>query len=374
MPIKKTVKTKMEKVTTEKMDYETRVRKVVKTALPSVVSVAIAKDLAEVTSEITNNPLFRNPYDRAFLETRLREAPRDEQGRVKIGGGSGFIITSDGFILTNKHVVSDVKADYSVILNDGRKFDAKVKALDPLSDIAILKVESHDLPSLELGASKQLELGQTVIAIGNALNEFQNTVSKGVVSGLSRLITAMTDGAGHQERLRGLIQTDAAINPGNSGGPMIDLDAKVVGINSAVVFGAQNIGFAIPIEQAKRDLEEIRKFGRIRRPYVGLRHLIINHNMRERMHLPVEYGAFVMSEGIMPGGEAVLKGSPSDKAGLREFDIVLKCNGKDINEENTLEDMLSTFDVGQEIKLTVLRAGELMEKMLKLEEHMVESL
>jgi serine protease Do len=352
----------------EKLDYEERIKAVVKQGLPAVVSIVISKDLEAITSEMANNPLFRSPYDRAFLESKLREAPRDEQGRVKIGGGSGFIISDDGYILTNKHVVADADASYSVILNDGRKFDAQVFARDPLSDIAIVKVEGHALPHLALGSSKHLELGQTVVAIGNSLNEFQNTVSKGVVSGLSRLITAMTDGAGHQERLRGLIQTDAAINPGNSGGPLINLDAEVIGINSAVVFGAQNIGFAIPIEQAKRDIEEIRKFGRIRRPYIGLRHLIINQAMRERFHLPVEYGAFVMSEGIVPGGEAVLAGSPSDKAGLKEFDIVIKCNNKEINEENTLEDMLSTFDIGQVVNLTVLRAGELIEKKLTLEE------
>ena len=350
------------------LTYEERVRAVVKMALPAVVSIAIAKDLAEITSDMENNPLFRSPYDRAFLESKLREAPRDEDGRVKIGGGSGFIISDDGYILTNKHVVADVEASYSVILDDEHKFDATVLARDPLSDIAIVKVEGHDLPHLTLGSAKHLELGQTVVAIGNALNEFQNTVSKGVVSGLSRLITAMTDGAGHQERLRGLIQTDAAINPGNSGGPLLNLNAEVIGINSAVVFGAQNIGFAIPIEQAKRDLAEIRKFGRIRRPYIGLRHMTINQVMRDRFHLPVEYGAFVMGEGVTPGDEAVLKGSPSDKAGVKEFDIILKMNNKEITEQNTLEDMLSALDVGVKINLTILRAGELIEKEIFLEE------
>ena len=350
------------------IDYQKQIISAVKNILPAVVSVAISKDLEQITKELSFNPLFNNPYDRAFLEAKLKQAPKDEHGHIKVGGGSGFIISADGIILTNKHVVVDPDAEYSVIMGGGKKYNAEVLARDPLNDVAILKIESENLPHLELGSSFDLELGQTVIAIGNALNEFQNTVSTGVVSGLSRLVTAVTDMAGHQERLKGLIQTDAAINPGNSGGPMVNLSAKVVGINSAVVFGAQNIGFAIPIERAKRDLEEIKKYGRIRRPFIGLRHIILNEQIQERFHLPISTGALIINEGLPQGESAVIPNSPADKAGLREFDIVLECGEKEINEENTLEDSLSGFEIGEKINLIVLRDGKKIQKQVGLEE------
>ena len=350
------------------MDYEQKVKNAVKKTLPAVISVAISKDLEKIAEELSFNPLFNNPYDRAFIESKLKQAPKDEHGHIKVGGGSGFIISADGIILTNKHVVMDSNAEYSIIMGGGKKYDARVLARDPLSDVAILKIEGKNLPYLEFGSSFDLELGQTVIAIGNALNEFQNTVSTGVVSGLSRLITAVTDLAGHQERLKGLIQTDAAINPGNSGGPMIDLSAKVVGINSAVVFGAQNIGFAIPIERAKRDLEEIKKYGRIRRPFIGLRHIILNDQIQERFHLPVSAGALIVSEGLPQGETAIIPNSPAAKAGFHEFDIVLECGEKKINEENTLEDSLSGFEIGEKINFTILREGKKIEKQVALEE------
>ncbi|MEK7647317.1 MAG: trypsin-like peptidase domain-containing protein [Patescibacteria group bacterium] len=350
------------------MDYEQKIINVTKKALPAVVSIVITKDLEQITSELSFNPMFNNPYDRAFIESKLREAPKDEHGRIKIGGGSGFIISPDGVVLTNKHVVMDAKSEYGVIMGGGKKYDAEVLARDPLNDVAIIKIDAKNLPYLELGSALNLELGQTVIAIGNALNEFQNTVSTGVVSGLSRLITATTDIAGHQERLKGLIQTDAAINPGNSGGPMINLDGKVIGINSAIVFGAQNIGFAIPIERAKADLAEIKKYGRIRRPFIGLRHIILNQILKDRFHLPVENGALIMSEGLPPGETAVIHDSPAEKAGIKEFDIILQCNNKDINEENTLEDQLSNLKIGDTAKLTVLREGKKLEKKIMLGE------
>ncbi|MBI5045523.1 MAG: trypsin-like peptidase domain-containing protein [Candidatus Niyogibacteria bacterium] len=350
------------------MDYEQKIISVTKKALPAVVSIVITKDLEQITSELSFNPMFNNPYDRAFLESKLREAPKDEHGRIKIGGGSGFIISPDGIVLTNKHVVMDTKSEYGVIMGGGKKYDAEVLARDPLNDVAIIKIKAKGLPYLELGSALNLELGQTVIAIGNALNEFQNTVSTGVVSGLSRLITATTDIAGHQERLKGLIQTDAAINPGNSGGPMINLDGKVIGINSAIVFGAQNIGFAIPIERAKADLEEIKKYGRIRRPFIGLRHIMLNQILKDRFHLPVENGALIMSEGLPQGETAVIPNSPAEKAGIKEFDIILRCNNKDINEENTLEDQLSNLKIGDAAKLTVLREGKKLEKKIVLGE------
>ena len=218
-----------------------------------------------------------------------------------------------------------------------------------------------------LGNSHGLRLGQTVIAIGNALGEFQSSVSTGVVSGLSRLITAISDMSGHQERLRGLIQTDAAINPGNSGGPLINIHGEVIGINAAVVYGAQNIGFAIPIEKARRDLNDIRTFGRIRRPFIGIRYLLINQALQKEFNLPVNYGAFVMREQI-PGDHAVIPGSPADKAGLREGDIVLAAGGKTISEKTSLEDILESAGPGDKISLAILRGKEKETLELELKE------
>src|SRR3989344_3259564 len=238
-------------------DYQKQIINAVKATMPAVVSIAVAKELEEITAHMPHEFYHLRPEEQAMLQERLNEAPRDEEGRVKVGGGSGFIVDSSGIILTNKHVIADRHSVYTVVANDGKRHEVTILAVDPISDVAILKIDASGLPVVNLGTAKDIEIGESVIAIGNALGEFQNTISLGVVSGLSRLITAMTDLSGQQERLRGLIQTDAAINPGNSGGPLVNLNGEAIGINTAVVFGAQNIGFAIPIDRAKKDLEEI---------------------------------------------------------------------------------------------------------------------
>lgn len=313
---------------------------------------------------------FRLPHSEEFLQYEIDHAPKDDQGRIKVGGGSGFFISADGLILTNRHVVTDVHAKYSVVTDGEKKFDAVVQARDPINDVAILKIVSNGgFPFIKLGETKDLKLGQTVVAVGNALGEFQNTVSTGVVSGLSRFIQAGSDMMGHQERLRGLIQTDAAINPGNSGGPLVNLNGEVIGINVAVVFGAQNIGFAIPIERAKKDLEEIQKFGRIRRPYLGVRYMLLNKFLKDRFKLPIDYGALVINEGA-PGDFAVIPNSPAAKAGLKEFDVITGCEGKEISEKETLEDMLSSHEIGDEIELKIYREGNEKTASLKLAEFM----
>ena len=175
--------------------------------------------------------------------------------------------------------------------------------------------------------------------------------------------------SGKQERLRGLIQTDAAINPGNSGGPLIDLDGNVIGINVAIVFGAQNIGFAIPIKKAVRDLTDIKEHGRIRRPFLGVRYVLLNKRIADRFQLPVSHGAYILKEGI-PGDHAIVPGSAADKAGLKEGDIIITCNKKRITEKETLEDMLEGLTVGDEVRFGIL-AGGIRRKMMttRLEEH-----
>lgn len=354
------------------MDYQQQIISAVKKVMPAVVSVIVAKDLREIASDLPEEFYGLDPREQAFLESRLRQAPRDEHGRIKLGGGSGFLITKEGLILTNKHVIADPKADYSVVTVDGKKYETKILARDPINDVATLKIDSRGkaMPVVEMGTAKNIELGQTVVAIGNALGEFQNTVSTGVVSGLSRLITAITDFEGHQQRLRGLIQTDAAINPGNSGGPLVDINGKAIGINSAVVFGAQNIGFAIPIDMAKKDLEEIKKYGHIRRPFFGVRYMILNKVLRERFNLPIDHGALIMNEG-MPGDSAVIPGSAADKAGLKEYDVILAFNHKKITEEETLEDLIASCEIGDAVDMEVLRDGKKLQKKIVLEEFLL---
>ena len=349
------------------MDYENQIISAVRKVMPAVVNVVVAKDLEEVTKELPFDPSQLNPYEQAMLEDKLRHAPRDEDGRIKVGGGSGFIISSEGVILTNKHVVTEPHAAYSILTTDGKKHSTKVLSFDPINDIAILKIDGKNLPTVPLARSPKLELGQTVIAIGNALGEFSNSVSTGVVSGLSRLITATTDMMGHQEKLRGLIQTDAAINPGNSGGPLINMEGEAIGINAAIVFGAQNIGFAIPIERARRDLEEIKKFGHIRRPFLGIRYLILNPAIQQHFQLPIDHGALIVNEGV-PGDVAVIPGSAADKAGFKEFDVVLTCNDKKISEEVTLDDILAEHTIGDTITMKLLRNGKEISSKLTLEE------
>ncbi|MBI2451256.1 MAG: trypsin-like peptidase domain-containing protein [Parcubacteria group bacterium] len=328
----------------------------VKKITPAVVSIIISK----YVPEIQRSPLELFGFD--FLPEYA--PPKTSSGpkrKIRVGGGSGFIVDKDGIILTNRHVVSDPEAEYTIITQKGEKYPAKILARDSINDVAIIKINAKNLPVVELGDSSQIEIGQTVIAIGTALGEFAGSVSKGIISGLSRFITAMT-GLGEQERLRGLIQTDAAINPGNSGGPLVNLEGKTIGINTAVVFGAENIGFAIPINAAKKDLNDLKKYGHIRKPSLGVRYLLINKKIQKEMNLPLHQGALIIRE-TGPGDVAIIPGSPADKAGIKENDIILEVNGQKIDLKNTLQDLINGAQVDQEIILKILRAGK--EKTVK---------
>jgi len=227
------------------------------------------------------------------------------------------------------------------------------------------------LPILELGDATRLDLGQSVIAIGNALGVFKNTVSLGIISGLSRSVAAQADPDAPAQEMRGLIQTDAAINPGNSGGPLVDSDGRVVGVNAAIISGAQSISFAIPVNAARRDFSDIKKYGRIRRPLLGLRYLMIDEDVARRMHLPVTYGALVYRE--TEHDYAVVPDSPAAHAGLREKDIVLTFGNetmgiKKLDRDHPIQDFLENLNVGDEIELVVLRDGKEITTKVKLAE------
>lgn len=330
----------------------------IKKVMPAVVSVMISKQLSAADVE------QMAAYGKSFgLPLGVKELQALQGKKVRIGGGSGFFVSPDGLILTNKHVVADPDAEYAIWTTNNKHYKATVLARDPINDVAILKVNDgeHLFSCLELGDSSELELGQSVVAVGNALGEFQNTVSTGIVSGLSRFIMAQDAAMGNEQKLRGLIQTDAAINPGNSGGPLTDLEAKVIGINTAVVFGAQNIGFAIPVNSAKRDLESVKQFGRLRTPFLGVRHITIDTAKQKEFKLPISHGTLIISEH-MPGDFAVIPDSPAEKAGLQEGDIIIEFDGKKITKDNPLEYLLAQCSVGQQVPIKILRSGE--EKML----------
>jgi serine protease Do len=334
--------------------------KLIKKVMPSVVSIAIAKHLEDLEREMPKEMYPSIPGGGAAGASgekyKIPESMVDNRGMVQVGGGSGFIVEENGLILTNKHVVSDMEAEYTVILSDGKTYPATILSRDPIKDVAILKIEARNLPCLPLGDASKLELGQSLIAIGNALGIFRNTVSLGIVSGLSRSITAQADPGAPPQEMRGLIQTDAAINPGNSGGPIVDSYGCVVGVNAAIVSGAQSIGFAIPISAAKRDIEDIIKFGRIRRPLLGVRYIMVDKDLQEKMNLSVDYGALVMRES--QHDYAVVPGSPAEKAGIKEMDVILEINDQKLDCDHPIQDFLEDSNIGDEVHLLILRAGK----------------
>jgi len=323
---------------------------VVKKVNPAVVSIIVSKEI-----------LFPREGGFSFEEYFFTPPSPPKKEKTQIGGGSGFIVSPNGLILTNRHVVSDPEAEYQIATSDDKKYSAQILARDEINDVAILKIEAKNLPTVELGDSASLELGETVIAFGNALGIFKNTVSSGIVSGLSRFITAQSGLSGEQEKLRGLIQTDAAINQGNSGGPLCNTEGMAIGINAAMVLGAENISFAIPINAAKRDLEELKKYGRIRYPFLGIRYLPLNKELQEKFGLPINYGALIIRE--LPEDIAIVPGSMADKAGIKEKDIVLECNGVKITEAKPISDIVQDSEIGKGIVLKILRDGE--EKIIK---------
>lgn len=340
------------------MSEHSKITKLAKKLCPAVITIVVSKDLPKVEG------FYMFPFGGQDVVFPMIKG--QEREKTKIGGGSGFIVSPDGLVLTSCHIINDPKDEYTVILEPDKKYPAKILARDQIDDIALLKIEGQGFPFIKLGDSEKIELGQSVVAIGNALGEFHDTLSAGIISGLSRIITAGSPFSMQAERLRGLIQTDAAINPGNSGGPLVDLDGKVIGINTAMVMGAQSIGFAIPINYAKKILDEVKKYGKLRTPFLGVRYILLSKEMSEKNKLPVDYGAFVVRENL--GESAIVKGSAADKVGIKEFDIILEINKEKITIENPLAHILQKFKSEEEIDLKILREGQEIIVKVKLEE------
>ena len=340
---------------------------VVDKANKAVVSIIISKDVSQIQRQNTFpfNGFFNLefPFNQVQPQDNSNKNNDDKKSNLtKIGGGSGFIVSADGLIVTNKHVVEDEEAVYSVALSDGTEYDATVLAKDPVNDVALLKIEAQDLPTLELGDSDQLKIGQTVVAIGNALAEYGNTVTRGVVSGKGRRVEA-GNGSGSSEVLEEAIQTDAAINPGNSGGPLLDMAGNVIGINTAVSQEGQLVGFAIPINSVKKTIQSVKENGKIVRPWLGIRYTPITKQMQKTNNLSVDYGV-IIRRGINADELAVIPGSPADKAGLVENDIILEFDGQKIDSTHSLVNMIGKYNINDEINIKILHKGE--EKTLKL--------
>lgn len=334
------------------MNHNVWGKTIIKTT-PAIVTITISKKVTMVRQDMAAEFTGMLPYGAPRKPIDIPPEAIDAHGMVKIGSGSGFFVDPSGIILTNKHVIADPQAEYVVITNNEQHYPVEILARDPIDDVAIVRIITSGAPIVKLGDSSAVELGQPVLAIGNALGLFKNTVSSGIVSGLSRAIQAMPDPTMPPQEMRGLIQTDTAINPGNSGGPLMNLKSQVIGINAAIVFGAQNLSFAIPINAAKRDLEDVRKFGKIRRPLLGLRYILIDNTLKEKMKLPIHYGALVIGQGHLAPG--VIPQSPAAHAGIREQDIILECNGVRLENGKTPQDFLEELSVGDVLTLTILR-------------------
>ena len=273
--------------------------------------------------------------------------------------GTGFIVSEDGLIVTNKHVVSDTEATYKVITNDDKEYEVSRISRDPSNDLAVLKIEASNLEAVELGESGNLKVGQFVIAIGTALGEFRHTVTTGVISGLGRGITAGSVFEGSVEQLDDVIQTDAAINPGNSGGPLLNSAGHVVGVNVAVAAGAENVGFAIPINIVKDALESFAQTGSFAsKPFLGIEYQMVTKQSAILNEVPE--GAYVVN---------VVSGSPAETAGIQQDDIIIKLDGDTINEDSGgLAEVISSKKAGQKVGLEVWRDGETLQLSTTLSE------
>lgn len=315
------------------VEEENAVISVVEKSSPSVIAIGVSRRVFD-------------PFDPFSL-------PKREDSTI----GTGFVVSDKGIIVTNKHVVSANEGRYSVVTKDDKKYEVKRIYRDPILDLAIVQIDASGLKALELGDSSKLKVGQNVIAIGNALGRFTNTVTTGVVSGLGRRVVAGDPFGGYLESLDNLIQTDAAINPGNSGGPLLNSAGQVIGVNVATTEGAQNIGFAIPINSVKAIVDEFVTKGSVSRPFLGIRYRFISRDVAILNEVP--QGAYI---------QEVIENGPAEKSGVQEGDIITKINGEAVNEENKIAEMIAKSQIGQKMELEIWRDGETLKLSATLEE------
>ncbi|MFH1253142.1 MAG: trypsin-like peptidase domain-containing protein [Candidatus Uhrbacteria bacterium] len=338
------------------IEEESSAINVVDNVTPAVVSIVVQKPFKDLT------PAQQYSYGQDYYGQS-----EDPDRLVDLSFGTGFLVSADGYVVTNRHVAADEEFVFSVVTNNDEEFTAEFVAADPLLDIAILKITGENFSVAVMGDSDKIQVGQTVIAIGNALSQYQNTVTKGIVSGINRRVSAYDFDLG-SEIIEGAIQTDAAINPGNSGGPLINLLGEVIGMNTAINSEGQGLGFAIPINEVKQAVESVKQNGRIVRPYLGVRFLMIDKDYATAEKLSVNQGALIVA-GSYVDELAVVPESPAAKAGLQEDDIILKVNDQELSDENSLSSVIRDYQPGEIIKMSVLRGEETVEVSVTLEEY-----
>ena len=331
------------------VDEESATIAAIDKSIPSVVTISIDKTTT-VPSSFEIDPF--NPF------SPFKQVPGKEQ-KIEQNIGSGFIVSADGLIITNKHVVSDTEATYKVLTNNHKTYTVEHISRDPLNDLAILKINTNNLIPIQLGDSSHLKLGQHVIAIGTPLGQFTNTVTSGIISGLGRGIDAGSPFEQFVERLDNVIQTAAAINPGNSGGALINLTGEAIGVNTAVSAQGQNIGFAIPINVVKDLLANFNKAGgTIERPFLGIRYQMITRENALTNEVPE--GARVIE---------IISGSPAQNADLQPEDIIVEFEGQKIKAEydKTIQKRLAAHKIGDRLSVKIWRDGKTIDKTITLE-------
>lgn len=273
---------------------------------------------------------------------------------VQEGAGSGIIVSEDGYIITNKHVIDNAR-QVTVVLDDGTTYEnVEVVTVDPLNDLAFLKLSgASGLKVAELGDATTVRVGQRVIAIGNSLGQYQNTVTSGIISGTGRPVSAQK--GDEVETLTDLLQTDAAINPGNSGGPLLNTSGQVIGVNTAIAADAEGIGFAIPITAAKGILKQVLAGQDAKRAYLGVRYIPVNAAIAKKFDLSVATGAYVYAEN---GQAAVVRDSPADQAGIKAGDIITKVGDVSVGASGGVASLVAEYAPGDVVELTVVRGED----------------
>lgn len=314
---------------------------------PAVVRID-AERVIQVRGGYPDDFFFSDPFFRDFFGRNFPSAPRE---RRQQGTGSGFIIDSNGQVLTNAHVVEGSDR-VTVILKDGRSFEGSVLGSDSVTDVAVVQIEATDLPTVKLGRSEDLVPGQWAIAIGNPLG-LDNTVTAGIISALGR----SSGEIGVPDKRVAFIQTDAAINPGNSGGPLLNEAGEVIGVNTAIIQGAQGLGFAIPIETAQRVADQLIRKGQVDHPYIGIRMVTLTPELKQRLNQDPNSRIYVdTDQGVLIG--EVMPGSPAEQAGLRAGDVITAISGHPLTRAEEVQQAVEAIGVGERLDIQIERNGQ----------------